>query len=114
MDGDRAARVRIEAGSCALEVAPSVGGRIAALEIDGWDVLRRDGWTDREWGSFVMAPWVGRLREGRITWRNRAWSMPTTDPPHALHGTVLDIPWAVVDVGETAVTLEAGFGGAWP
>ena len=114
MDGDRATRVRLTAGGCALDVAPAVGGRIAALEIDGWDVLRRDGWTDREWGSFVMAPWVGRLRDGRVAWRERAWWMPTTEPPHALHGTVVDVGWAVVAIDATSVTLETGFGEAWP
>ena len=60
---------------------------MSALEVDGWDLVRRDGWTDREWGSFVMAPWVGRLRNGRVRWRGRTWDMPLTEPPHALHGT---------------------------
>ena len=114
MVADRDLRLRLEAGGCALEVAPAVGGRVAALEIDGWDVLRRDGWTDREWGSFVMAPWVGRLRDGRVAWRGRAWWMPTTEAPHALHGTVLDVPWDVVTGDATGVTLETGFGDAWP
>ncbi|HEU0243753.1 MAG TPA: hypothetical protein VFQ75_07590 [Candidatus Limnocylindrales bacterium] len=111
---DRAARVRLEGGGCALEVAPGVGGRIAALEVHGWDVLRRDGWTDREWGSFVMAPWVGRLRDARVAWRGRDWTMPPTEPPHALHGTVLDVPWAVTAVDAASVTLETTFGEAWP
>jgi aldose 1-epimerase len=114
MNADRGARLRLEAPGCAVEVAPAVGGRVAALEIDGWDVLRRDGWTDREWGSFVMAPWVGRLRDGRVAWRGRTWWMPATEPPHALHGTVLDVPWTVVAVDGSAVTLESGFGDAWP
>jgi galactose mutarotase-like enzyme len=111
---DRTARLRLEAGDCAIEIAPAVGGRIAALEVGGWDLLRRDGWTDREWGSFVMAPWVGRLRDGRIRWRGRAWQMPLSEPPHALHGTVLDVPWEVVAVTGSSARLEAGLGPAWP
>ena len=58
--------------------------------------------------------WVGRLRDGRVGWHGRAWWMPVTEPPHALHGTVLDAPWTVVAVDGSTVTLETGFGEAWP
>jgi galactose mutarotase-like enzyme len=111
---DRTLRIRLEAPGAALEVAPAIGGRIAGLEVDGWDVIRRDGWTDREWGSFVMAPWIGRLRNGRVRWRGAAWDMPLTEPPHAIHGTVLDVPWTVAGVTATSATLEAGLGPDWP
>jgi len=97
----RAARLRLEAGPAAVEIAPGVGGRIAALEVDGWDLLRRHGWTDREWGAFVMAPWVGRLRLGQVRWQGRTWSMPVTEPPHAIHGTVAATAWTA-----TAVTTN--------
>ena len=107
-------RIGLRAGATLVEIAPGVGGRIAALVVDGWDVLRRDGWTDREWGSFVMAPWVGRLRDGRTHWRGRAWTMPATEPPHALHGTVMDVPWAVLEAGPASVRLEACLGKDWP
>jgi galactose mutarotase-like enzyme len=110
----RAVRVRLEAGGCAVEIAPAAGGRIAALEVHGWDLVRRDGWTDREWGSFVMAPWIGRLRDGRVRWRDRAWDMPLTEPPHALHGTVLDVPWDVIGATASSVRLTTGLGPDWP
>jgi aldose 1-epimerase len=108
------ARIRLEAGGAAVEIAPALGGRLSALEVDGWDVLRRHGWTDLEWGAFVMAPWVGRLRDARVRWRGRDWSMPATEPPHALHGTVLDVPWSVIATTRSAVRLEAGLSHEWP
>jgi galactose mutarotase-like enzyme len=111
---DRSARIRLEVAGCAVEVAPAVGGRIAALEVRGWDLIRRDGWTDREWGSFVMAPWIGRLRDGRVRWRGRTWDLPLTESPHALHGTVLDVPWEVLDATASSARLAAGLGPAWP
>jgi aldose 1-epimerase len=114
MDPGRPATLRLEAGECAVEVTPSSGGRVSALEIRGWDVIRRDGWTDREWGSFVMAPWVGRLREGAVAWHGRRWQMPRTEPPHALHGTVLDVPWTVVSATTESITLATGLGHEWP
>ena len=42
---DRTSRIRLATGRAAIEVAPGVGGRVSALEVDGWDLLRRDGWT---------------------------------------------------------------------
>ena len=110
----RAARVRLEAGCAAVEIAPSVGGRLAALEVDGWDLVRRHGWTDREWGGFVMAPWVGRLRLGRVAWRGRTWQMPPDEGPHALHGTVVAAPFEVLESCGTQARLEAPLGGHWP
>ncbi len=107
-------RLRLEAGRAAVEIAPGVGGRIAALEVDGWDLLRRHGWTDREWGAFVMAPWVGRLRLGRVEWAGRSWQMPPDEGPHALHGTVLDAPFSVMQTSPASARLEAGLGPDWP
>jgi aldose 1-epimerase len=110
----RTPRLRLTAGRAAAEIAPGVGGRLAALEVDGWDLVRRHGWTDREWGGFVMAPWVGRLRLGHIRWAGREWSMPPDDGPHAIHGTVLDTRWTVTEAGGARAVLEAGLGPAWP
>ena len=110
----RATRVRLEMGRTAVEVAPGIGGRLSALEIDGWDVLRRDGWTDREWGCFVMAPWVGRLRDARVAWAGQSWQVPATEPPHALHGTVMDEPWLLADRSARSVRLERTLGPDWP
>ena len=110
----RAARLRLTAGRAAVEIAPGVGGRVAALEVDGWDLLRRHGWTDREWGAFVMAPWVGRLRGGRAAWAGRSWQVPPNEGPHAIHGTVMAAPFATVEVRPTSARLEAPLGGDWP
>ena len=110
----RLARVRLASGRAAVEVAPGVGGRVAALEVDGWDILRRHGWTDHEWGAFVMAPWIGRLRLGRVSWGGRTWQMPPDDAAHAIHGTVQANPFAVTEAGATRVRLEAPLGPEWP
>ena len=110
----RLARLRLAAGSAALEIAPGVGGRVAALEVDGWDLLRRHGWTDREWGAFVMAPWIGRLRLGRVSWAGRTWQMPPDEGPHAIHGTVSAMPFTVTEIGTTRARLEAPLGPDWP
>jgi len=110
----RAKRVRLAHGRAVVEVAPGIGGRVASLEVDGWNVLRRDGWTDNEWGVFVMAPWVGRLRDAHVVWGGRTWSVPQTEPPHALHGLVSAVPWTVVSVTARSIRLERSLGPEWP
>jgi aldose 1-epimerase len=110
----RAQRLRLDAGRAAVEIAPFVGGRLAALEVDGWDLVRRHGWTDREWGAFAMVPWVGRLRMGRVAWGGRTWQMPQNDGPHAIHGTVMAAPFTAVEASATTARLEAPLGPDWP
>lgn len=110
----RTRRVRLTQGRAAVEVAPGVGGRLSALEIDGWDLLRRDGWTDREWGAFVMAPWIGRLRGAHVDWDGSGWDVTATEPPHAIHGTAMDTPWLVSDVSSRTVRMETSLGPEWP
>ena len=62
-----------------------------------------------------MAPWAGRLREGVLHWRGEEHRLPTDLlPPHAIHGTLLEIAWAVVDAGPGAATLAAGLAAPWP
>ena len=110
----RAERIRLVRGNAVVEVATGVGGRVASLVVDGWDVVRRDGWTDNEWGIFVMAPWVGRLRDARVTWSGQAWDVPATEPPHALHGLVSRTVWTVAHVDGRSARLESAFGPEWP
>jgi aldose 1-epimerase len=110
----RAQRVRLEHGRAAVEIAPGVGGRIASLVVDGWDMVRRDGWTDNEWGIFVMAPWVGRLRDAHVAWDGRTWDLPANEPPHALHGLVAAEPWSVALATTGLVRLERSLGDGWP
>lgn len=110
----RAERVALVRGHVAVEIAPGLGGRIASLLVDGWDVVRRDGWTDNEWGIFVMAPWAGRLRGAHVAWAGRTWDVPATEPPHALHGLVASAPWAVAAATRHTVRLERDLGPGWP
>ncbi len=52
------------------------------------------------WGCYPMAPWAGRLREGVLRWRGEEHRLPTDIlPPHAIHGTLLETAWDVVDAG---------------
>jgi galactose mutarotase-like enzyme len=61
-----------------------------------------------------MAPWAGRTRHGRFTFRGQDYQLPLNDREHALHGTVRDRPWAVEGAGTHKVLLSCDLGPHWP
>jgi galactose mutarotase-like enzyme len=106
---------RLTAGSAALELDPSAGGRVSQLVIDGLEILAHTGTKATRWGSFVMAPWAGRIRRGRFDFDGTTYLLPTDhNPPHAIHGTVLDRPWSVVDSSPASAVLECTLSDQWP
>lgn len=67
-------------------------------------------------GSFPMAPWPNRIRNGRFRWGGRAWQLPTNRPPHAIHGLGLAAEWELLYLLEDALMLQhrVGPGDGWP
>ena len=108
--GDRPDHLLLSAPGVTAVVDLAVGGRIASLMIGGRELLRTSGDDPIAWGSFPMAPYAGRVRDARLRFSGRTWSLPVRMPPHALHGTVLDRPWQAVD-GQTIAT---DLGSDWP
>jgi aldose 1-epimerase len=110
--------LHLRADGVAVEVRPDRGGRVGRLRVDGRDLLVRQGRTPIDWGCYLMVPWAGRLRDGRLSWRGDTWQLPLTMPPHAIHGTLLDARWSVVDRGgrddEATCTLAAVLDDPWP
>jgi aldose 1-epimerase len=86
------------------------GGRVASFVVDGNEFLVTDGPGPIAWGAFPMAPFAGRVRDGAFTFRDRRWQLAVDMPPHAIHGTVLDRPWRIVD--DRTIATELGPG--WP
>jgi aldose 1-epimerase len=108
--------LRLRADGVEADVFPAHGGRVGRLRVDGWDLLVREARTTIGWGCYLMVPWAGRLRDGRLAWRGETWQLPLTMPPHAIHGTLLDVPWTVVRGrdGDPSCTLETTLGAPWP
>ena len=98
--------LRLTAPGVEAVVDLGAGGRVASLVIDGRELLRttRNGPVD--WGSFPMAPYAGRIRDAEFTVGGRLWRLPATMPPHAIHGTVLDRRWHIID--DTTIAIELG------
>jgi len=94
------------------------GGRLASLVIGGRERLLGAAGAPPgsiRWGSFLMAPWPGRLADGRLRWRGRTWQLPRTHGRHAIHGLVHDRPWTVTEASGAGISLEIELGPAgWP
>ena len=117
----------------AVVVAPTAGGRVRQIIVSGVGLLAEP--TDGDplstgWGSFPMAPWAGRIRNGRFSFLGDdialelnhqdgdgdgggGGTLTPTRPGtngelpgedrdrHAIHGTTFSRPWSV-DVVDTA------------
>ena len=110
-----------------LTIHPDAGCRIGQITVAGQpllvDVPGADGGHPMAWGAYPMAPWAGRIRNGRFTFdgADRALEINHHDGDgperaHAIHGLVFDRPWPDVhDVSDTSCTTTRGldweFGG---
>ncbi len=111
---DRTERLDLVVPGATAEIDLRHGGRVASLRLDGIELLVTRGSSDLDWGAYPMAPWAGRLDQGRFTFRGRTHRLPLSLPPHAIHGTVWNRPWASIDQAPNQATLESDLGPDWP
>jgi aldose 1-epimerase len=100
----------LEAGDARLVVSAATGGRMRSFRVDGRELLVTDGRDAIHWGCFPMAPFAGRVRDGRFSFGGRDYRLPLTLPPHAIHGVAIDGAWQVDDEASMSTTLGSG----WP
>ncbi|MFI6866097.1 aldose 1-epimerase [Nocardia sp. NPDC050406] len=93
-----------------VRIAPEAGGRISGLAVDGTELLRQG----EHYGCFPMAPWCGRMREGRFSVEGVEYQLPLNAPPHAIHGTARDGVWDIVEASETQAVLTRPLSAPWP
>lgn len=102
--------LRLAAPGVEVVVDLVAGGRLASFVVDDHELLLTEGPAPMGWGSYPMAPFAGRVRDGRFEFRARMYDLPRLMPPHAIHGTVLERPWRVTD--DRTITTELG--PSWP
>jgi len=129
-----------------MTVATAAGGRVRQVRVSGVGLLAEP--TDGDpsstgWGSFPMAPWVGRIRHGRFTFLGNDVALDlnhqdgagdgggTLNPPalgtvgdlpaedqdrHAIHGTTFSRPWVIESIDDEHLSMSCEVGGAlgWP
>ena len=99
-------------------IEPSAGGRLSSLVIGGVERLvgrPNDGDRTVRWGSFLMAPWVGRLEHAAFDWEGRHYTFGANLGEHALHGLLFYREWSVTEAAPAVARLEIELGPAgWP
>jgi galactose mutarotase-like enzyme len=97
--------VELVAGDTGVRIDLDHGARLASLRVGGRELLLGppappDG--SIRWGCFLMAPWAGRLADGRLRWRDATIQVPRTHGRHAIHGLVHGAAWRLDDVRDSA------------
>jgi aldose 1-epimerase len=108
--------ITLRSGDVRLLIDLDAGGRCEQLTIGDLDVLGDGdrGGSQFHWGSFVMAPWAGRIRHGRFSFDGQQHQLPVNWATHAIHGTVVDRPWWVAEATSDSVVLDCPLDDRWP
>jgi aldose 1-epimerase len=83
-------------------VVSSIGARLESWSIDGRELL-----ADGEFGGKVLAPWPGRLRDGRYRFDGAEHRTPMTERErrNALHGLTTERRWREIRSSSRRLTL---------
>ena len=94
--------LELRAGPASCTVSAADGGRVAALNVDGVDLIVGADPTlpASGWGSYPMVPWAGRIRAGRFIFDGVDVQLPINFAPHAIHGTGFEQSWDVAEHDE--------------
>ena len=110
--------IELRNGASLATIDTERGGRLASLVVDGRDLLvgpPDDADRTILWGSFLMAPWCGRVEGGVLEWDGRTHRLPVTDEGNAIHGVLWDQAWTVEAVADDQAVISARFEpGGWP
>lgn len=106
--------MELAAGGARVIVDAERGGRLASLAIGDLELLVGPSDDPLGWGCYPMAPWAGRVREGRFRYAGREHQLERNRPPHAIHGTVYGQSWKVEHADDTDAVLVTDLGDGWP
>lgn len=110
--------ITLESGRARADVDPEAGGRVAAIAVDGLDLLVSPADAETpgplHWGCYPMAPWAGRLAGGRLSFHGAEHRFPLTLPPHAIHGTVWGTAWDDDGHDGASARLRVALEDPWP
>jgi aldose 1-epimerase len=66
------------------------------------------------WGSFLMAPWPGRVAGARFEWEGREYRLPANHGAHSIHGRGVYQPWTPVQADAASCMLTLAPLDGWP
>ena len=118
MPGQNRQVIELRTSGATCMISPPDGGRIAQLTVAGRDLLiarpAGDAADAMVWGSYPMAPWGGRVRDGRFAFDGHEYQLQINHPPHSIHGTVWFQPWSVSDIDDRSMMMSCALGDHWP
>jgi aldose 1-epimerase len=118
--------IRLRAGDATVELAPAVGGAIAAFTLGGADILRptprdaRDAADVRRFACYPLVPYSNRIADARLAFGLRQHPLARNfgNAAHSIHGVGWQRAWTIVDAtsasAQVALAHEAGDAGGWP
>lgn len=109
-----AGRLSLRGADVVVEVDPRHGARLSSLRLGGRERLVTASDDVLGWGAYPMVPFAGRLRDGELRVGDTTYRLPPSSDGHAIHGTVLDTAWDVVDVADERALLRVALGDPWP
>ncbi len=114
----------MQAGSIAVDLAPSAGGSIARFSVGGIDLLRPlpprvgNAQTASAASAYPLAPYSNRIANGRLVVDGVAYRLPPNAPGfvHPLHGEGWRSAWQVAARDAQAAELHHEHDGraGWP
>lgn len=97
-----------EAGDARLVVDADDGARIVSFTVRGEELLHTGTGGGHLYGSFVMAPFAGRIRDARARHGDHRIEVAAQpDDGHGLHGLVHSRPWRRVGDDRWRIDLAA-------
>ena len=116
--------IELSRGRTRAVVLPEAGGRLHQLSIrDGshWLPLLHTPASPGDHlddpiggGSYVMAPWPGRIDGARFLYAGRMHRVPVNDGVHSLHGRGVYVPWTVESRTAHSCRLSVELDAGWP
>jgi aldose 1-epimerase len=110
--------LELRSGDARVTISPELGGRLASWTARGQELFvgpPTPGDPSIRWGCYLMAPWAGRLANGRFEWAGAAVQLPRTHGRHAIHGLGWGARWQVDAATSDRATLSLDLGPAgWP
>ena len=73
-----------------------LAGRVRPVLVAAPDFADRPGHPAGN-GTPVLFPFPNRIRDGRFTFEGRAFQLPATNGPNAIHGFAMASPWDVLE-----------------
>lgn len=115
-------------GATTCVVSSESGGRLESISrrpmqddttvATDYLVRRGDPMTSTDdpfsWGCFTMVPFCGRVRDGQLRFDAQDVRLVRRFGPHAMHGTVVDLSWNIVDHSVSSASLTCDLGPMWP